>query len=264
MRLKKLLSVVTAAAVALSAVIAAPVNLKKAEAAEKAIDMSGCEGYYNENSAQFKGCELWDGTVSIPELANATKISVTFTVKNRWDASTEGITAVGRLTDSDNTTISPTIDNLTLGNTYTMDFDTSSDSLDPSNLHYFGIEYKKSDNDNEWNLLVTDVTIKATFADEELEPGTLYKQSTAVTDGTYSTRFVQLISEDDANAASEVSFTLNNGTSDAVKTSTKCYTSVSAAGDTIIAPDGYVFVAYAITGIPEGITITASCELNQY
>lgn len=105
-------------------------------------------------------------------------------------------------------------------------------------------------------LVISDVTVTT------IQPDTLYQQATDVVDGVYAKRFVQLISEDDASAASKVTFTMNDGTKDIVKESTKCYRTVSAAGGKLTAPDGYVFVAYGLKNIPEDVEITATCKID--
>lgn len=91
----------------------------------------------------------------------------------------------------------------------------------------------------------------------EMEPNQTYVQTTE--DGS-AARFVMLISEELAENSSEVSFEISNGTSSVTKTSTYCYDSISAAGAKLTAPEGYVFVAYAVTGIPSGVSLT--CEIT--
>ncbi|MDO4943940.1 MAG: hypothetical protein Q4E74_01920 [Ruminococcus sp.] len=98
-----------------------------------------------------------------------------------------------------------------------------------------------------------------TEAKEEtkLEPFVLYSQKTAVVDGKYSVRYVEMITEEEAKAVSSATLTLNNGSVDVPVKVTKYYTSVSAAGETITPDEGYVFLAYAVKNVPEDVTITA-------
>ena len=103
----------------------------------------------------------------------------------------------------------------------------------------------------------------------EMEVGTLYAQTAYVPgpDDSYnyqSKRFVALISEESAASATSVVFSLTNGVSEVTRTSTKCYSSVSVAGSSIVAPEGYVFVAFAVTNIPNAnvndVTATYTLE----
>ena len=91
----------------------------------------------------------------------------------------------------------------------------------------------------------------------DMEVNQTYVQTTE--DGS-AARFVMLISEELAENSSEVSFNISNGTSSVTRTSTSCYDSISAAGAQLTAPEGYVFVAYAVTGIPSGVSVT--CEIT--
>lgn len=99
--------------------------------------------------------------------------------------------------------------------------------------------------------------ITVSEAEEKLEPYKLYSQKTDVVDGKYSVRYVEMITEEEAKAASSATLTLNNGSVDVPVKVTKYYTSVSAAGETITPDEGYVFLAYAIKNVPEDVTITA-------
>lgn len=109
------------------------------------------------------------------------------------------------------------------------------------------------------NITIKDVIVEA--ASSELQPNVKYAQKTDVVDGKYSERFVMMISEEDAIAAKKVTFTLGNGSATVNKTSKNYYTSISVAGDTLTAPEGYVFVAYAVKNIPESITLTCDIAL---
>ena len=87
-----------------------------------------------------------------------------------------------------------------------------------------------------------------------------YKQ---ISDDNSAVRFVQLISEEKAAEASEVTFTISNGSSTVTRTSTSCYDSISVAGSELTAPEGYVFVAYAITGVPsEAVAAALTCTIS--
>ncbi|MGN0622521.1 MAG: hypothetical protein ACI4JA_01055 [Oscillospiraceae bacterium] len=99
-------------------------------------------------------------------------------------------------------------------------------------------------------------------AGEAVEPNVLYAQKTDVVNGVYAERFVMLITEEQAAAATKVDFTLGNGAAQVVKSSGNYYTEISAAGDTLVAPEGYVFVAYAVTNIPEDVTLSCSAAVQ--
>lgn len=103
--------------------------------------------------------------------------------------------------------------------------------------------------------------VVASYGDE-LQPNTLYAQKTDVVNGVYSERFVMLISQTEAAAATKVDFTLGNGASTVVKSSGNYYTEISVAGDTLVAPEGYVFVAYAVTNIPESVTLSCNAVVQ--
>lgn len=91
-----------------------------------------------------------------------------------------------------------------------------------------------------------------------IEPNRAYFQKTNVRNGVYSARAVMLISERDAANTSKVKFTFSNGTRVAYTESTKCYKTVTAGGDTLDAPEGYVYVACSVNNIPSGITLTCT------
>ncbi|MCR4840400.1 MAG: glycoside hydrolase family 5 protein [Lachnospiraceae bacterium] len=105
-----------------------------------------------------------------------------------------------------------------------------------------------------YNLTVTSITLSG------LKKYTLYTQTTAVENSKYSQRWVMLVPDEDLA-------TLNSGTLVITRTNdnkkmtvtlTKYYNSVSAAGATITAPDGYKFVAFALLNIPEDVTLSAN------
>lgn len=108
---------------------------------------------------------------------------------------------------------------------------------------------------------VKNVTIEAKEPDG-IVANRLYCQKTDVENGVYSERFVMMISEEDAANYSKVKFAINNGSKTANVYTTKYYTSISAAGATIVPGDGYVFVAYALKNIPEDVTLTADVSFE--
>ena len=93
-----------------------------------------------------------------------------------------------------------------------------------------------------------------------LKPYVLYTQKTDVVDGKYSQRWVELITEEDAVAYSKgtLVITRENDNKTMTVTLTKYYNSVSAAGEKLTAPEGYVFLAYAMLNIPADIVLSAS------
>lgn len=99
------------------------------------------------------------------------------------------------------------------------------------------------------------ITITSISVTPAIRPNVTYKQETAVANGVKSVRFVQLISEERAESVSSVSFTLTNGTASTSVTTNKCYDAVSAAGATITAPEGYVFVAVAVKNVPADVDL---------
>lgn len=105
------------------------------------------------------------------------------------------------------------------------------------------------------------------IGDTGLEAYTLFTQKTEVTDGKYAQRWLMIVPESYAATLSDAEFTVRNVTDKnwaddgiRVRATTCCYTSVSAAGETMTMPDGYVVLAYAIKNIPENIELRASLE----
>jgi hypothetical protein len=96
------------------------------------------------------------------------------------------------------------------------------------------------------------------YTGDEIKENTIVKQTTAVVDGAYNSRLVKKVSADDIKNATEIEFTLSNGTKTIKVTSTKCYTSLSANGSSVDAGNGFVFLTYTIKGIPEGVTVTCT------
>ena len=99
---------------------------------------------------------------------------------------------------------------------------------------------------------------EVSYFSNTIEADTPYLQTTNVINGVYSARAVMLVSESDARSASKVTFSFNNGSKTVDVESVKCYSTVTACGDTLEAPDGYVYVAYAIKNIPSTVTLTCS------
>ena len=93
-----------------------------------------------------------------------------------------------------------------------------------------------------------------------LKPYQLYTQKTPVSDGKYSQRWVELIPEEDMNtyAKGTLVITRTNDNKKMTVTLTKCYNSVSAAGEELTAPAGYKYLAYALLNIPEDINLSAT------
>ncbi|MBQ8614735.1 MAG: Ig-like domain-containing protein [Ruminiclostridium sp.] len=71
-------------------------------------------------------------------------------------------------------------------------------------------------------------------------------------------RFVKMVSKASIEDKNLVTFTLSNGTATKTVEATSYYTELSASGETVVAPEGYVFLAYTVTDIPEGVTVTCT------
>ena len=85
----------------------------------------------------------------------------------------------------------------------------------------------------------------------------------AVVDGKYSERAIKMITEEEAQAASQVSVVFNNGTRDSAPVvSSQYYKTISVCGEPITADDGYVFVAAVVKNIPESIDLTATITVE--
>lgn len=115
-------------------------------------------------------------------------------------------------------------------------------------------------------FVYSDGYVSCSFAVVENEtgiiPGVIYKQKTAAVDGKYNVRFVQLITKEQAENSSSVTYTISNGSAEVTRENSLCYSRIVVAGNTICAPDGYVFIAYAVTGVPEGIELTCQMALE--
>lgn len=111
-------------------------------------------------------------------------------------------------------------------------------------------------------LEITGVSVEVAGATTTLEPNVIYVQETEAVGGVKSVRFVQMISEELAAETESVTYTISNGSAEAVATSAACYSAVKAAGAEITADDGYVFVAYAVTGVPADVDLTCAMTLN--
>ncbi len=94
-------------------------------------------------------------------------------------------------------------------------------------------------------------------------PGQLYTHSTSVSDGKYSQRWVYLVSADDLASIKNATFTITRASDSKkmTKSVTSAYKSIKADGETL-SYDGYYWVCYSLTGIPEGVTLTGAIELN--
>lgn len=104
--------------------------------------------------------------------------------------------------------------------------------------------------------LYPDIPSFTVVAADELEPNVTYKQTSG-----NNVRFVQLISEEYAKSCSKVTYTVSyNGEVKAQLESNECYSSISAGGDTITAPEGYVFVACVVTNVTD--VSLATCEIS--
>lgn len=78
----------------------------------------------------------------------------------------------------------------------------------------------------------------------------VFKQTTtsADKDGNYTKRFIMLVSDEDAQKASKVNYTLENGSSSVTITSTKCYDYVYGGTNKYISGEGYSLVAVEVKG----------------
>lgn len=118
-----------------------------------------------------------------------------------------------------------------------------------------------------------DVTVEVTFKSAETEQptggydrieedftkDTVVRQIAMLPDGKTNARFVKMVSETDIEGMGKVTFSLkdSNGKT-ATATSNNYYLGLSASGTTVSAPDGYVFLAYTVTNIPNGTTLTCT------
>ncbi len=130
-------------------------------------------------------------------------------------------------------------------------------------LGEFGGSYSSTANRMvlENDIAINNVGVKFTIMD--YIPGELYTQKTDVSGGVYSQRWVCLVSEDDLASTKNATFTITRASDSKklTKTVTTAYKSISASGDAI-SFDGYYWVCYSLTGIPEGVTLTGAIELN--
>lgn len=83
-------------------------------------------------------------------------------------------------------------------------------------------------------------------------------QKTAVSNGTYNSRFVMRVAAADIANASEVVFTLNNGTKTVTASTNKYYTSLTVNGTKTPAGNGYVLLTFTVKDIPEDTTVTCT------
>lgn len=92
---------------------------------------------------------------------------------------------------------------------------------------------------------------------EAADAGKIVSQ-TAIVDGKVAKRFTMLVGLDAIKKATKVEFTLSNGTETKVYKTNKYYTSLTASGEEVTAPEGYGFVTLTITDIPDGVTVTCT------
>ena len=106
------------------------------------------------------------------------------------------------------------------------------------------------------NITVTSIVI--TPAPIVLKENKVYSQQTPVTNNVKAVRFLQLISRDAADAAESVTYTVTNASASTQVSNSKCYLSITASGEVLTAPEGYVFVAVALKDVPGDLTITGT------
>ncbi|MCR5201805.1 MAG: glycoside hydrolase family 5 protein [Lachnospiraceae bacterium] len=109
-----------------------------------------------------------------------------------------------------------------------------------------------------YNVTITGIASKGIMAHK------LYSQSTSATNGKYSKRWVYLVPEDELTNISSADFTITR-TSDSkkyTKNVKSCYKAISADSSTL-SYDGYYWICYAMTGIPEDVELTGTCTVNE-
>ncbi|MCM1335718.1 MAG: leucine-rich repeat domain-containing protein [Bacteroides sp.] len=72
----------------------------------------------------------------------------------------------------------------------------------------------------------------------------------------YNERIVQKVAAEDVVGKTKATFTLSNGTVTKTVSTTKYNTALTVDGEKVAAGEGYVFLVYTLTDIPEGINIT--------
>ncbi len=117
-----------------------------------------------------------------------------------------------------------------------------------------------------YNVTVTKIELISSEAEgfdqtsaefEAADAGAIVAQ-TATINGKTAKRFTMLVGMDAIKKAEKATFTLNNGTTTKTYETKKYYTSLTASGSSVTAPEGYGFVTLTITDIPDGVTVTCS------
>ncbi|MCR5102369.1 MAG: hypothetical protein K6B41_13550, partial [Butyrivibrio sp.] len=112
--------------------------------------------------------------------------------------------------------------------------------------------------------IIREINVNFTISDIPYIPEKLYTQKTSVSDGKYSQRWVCLVSKSDLANYTSATFTITRASDSKkmTKSVTTAYKSISASGSGI-SYDGYYWVCYSMTGIPENVTLTGSIVLNE-
>lgn len=187
-------------------------------------------------------------------------ITVNYTGNSSWEKSWFNLNYYDKSSDS----------NLTLDNTSglasgtgTITFTVSAENLAKLQSSSY-VEIKASyDNENaKYTGFVNSVTVSG------LKPYVLYEQYAEQSSSTYAKRWIYLISEEEISTIdyAELTLTRSSKSDESITGSktikiTKCFRSVSVSGEVITAPEGYRFLAYAMTDIPNGIDIAGEIEL---
>ena len=95
-----------------------------------------------------------------------------------------------------------------------------------------------------------------------LEADTVYKQTTAVSNGYYNIRFVKMVRKSDVLSSSDMTYSITDGTTTKTGTSTSYYNTITANGEIITADDGYVFLAVIVTGVPASVSLKCTMKLT--
>ncbi len=106
--------------------------------------------------------------------------------------------------------------------------------------------------------LITEPMFNKTATEFEAADAGKIVSQTAIVDGKVAKRFTMLVGLDAIKKATKVEFTLSNGTETKVYKTNKYYTSLTASGEEVTAPEGYGFVTLTITDIPDGVTVTCT------
>ncbi|MCM1417834.1 MAG: hypothetical protein NC084_01025 [Bacteroides sp.] len=87
-------------------------------------------------------------------------------------------------------------------------------------------------------------------------PKVIVTEKTAVVNKRYNERIVQKVAAEDVVGKTKATFTLSNGTVTKTVSTTKYNTALTVDGEKVTAGEGYVFLVYTLTDIPENISIT--------